>query len=523
MIAYQKRNIDMILLILPPVDSELNPQGNSSTGAVVHSNICSLAAISAQIFPEIEVRVIDGEAAPEEVDTALKKVDDKTLVGISCSIMNYGMARKIGKISKRNGAYVVVGGQYASLKGFPNLNIPSGVHDLILFNPNAYHVGVCGMGELTFVEIIKLLRAGGKTPKYLIDIPNLCFWHNEKIVETEKILPDLNKLPMPDRDFLRRYFSLYKMNQRKNMREVKPSYQETLKITVWSALGCPKALGSVCTYCSIPYAGQFQQKTPHSFWKEAEYLYGEYGQEVLLYDVCDDMTGESRKGGTLGLLRKLCNAKPTGLESRHRVYARPDGITDRSISHLLELGVEEIFIGVESMSPIVLTRSGRAMKPDASRKAIQLLSKTDIICNLGTIWGLRGETEESVHKTLEFLRRCFDLCSLLYVNTGYSIPYRGSWDWALLYTHAKVGRKYCSKEFRDNPILTHREGIYDFHRLFSPNVTFEHLDRVMEIVRELSPIKISMHRTLGVPRYSEYEPYDGPLTRIDPLQGMKNE
>lgn len=511
----KKHRFDRFLLILPPIDTKLAPKDNSSSGNVVHSNLCSLATVVNKNFPEMEIRVIDGEIAPKEVNLVLNKLDDKTLVGISCSIMNYKMAKKIGKQAKSNGSYVVVGGQYASLKGFSNLNVPSAVHDLILFNPSAYDVAIAGQGELSLIKVINVLYEGGNIGNRFSNIPNLCYWENGKLIETTKKLPNLKELPIPNRDFLKKYFPLYKKNQKKQMKKVKSDYPETLKITFWSSLGCPKSLSSVCNYCSVPYAGQFQQRDARSVWEEIEYIYEKYGSQVLIYDVCDDITGGSQEGPNLSLLEELCITKPAELHSRHRVYARPDGITNESVSLLSKLGVEEIFIGVESMDPAVLAKAGRAMNPVASKRAIQLLFKTDFILNIATIWGLRGETKKSVSITLKFLKKCSELCSLLYINTGYSIPYRGSLDWALLYNHPKVGKKYCSKEFRDNPILTHREGIYDFHKLFSPNISFKFLDDAMEQVCDFSPINISMHKTLGVSRFSEYSPYKGPLTYND--------
>ncbi|MFX0176014.1 MAG: B12-binding domain-containing radical SAM protein [Candidatus Hodarchaeota archaeon] len=108
---------------------------------------------------------------------------------------------------------------------------------------------------------------------------------------------------------------------------------------------------------------------------------------------------------------------------------RVDNISEEDAHLLKEAGCKLIATGIESASRQVLEKNLKYQEPDKAKIGIQYLKQEGISIQAYFILGLPGETQETFHKTIEFIKGLpFDENDK--INYFLATPYPGSrlWD-----------------------------------------------------------------------------------------------
>jgi radical SAM superfamily enzyme YgiQ (UPF0313 family) len=219
-------------------------------------------------------------------------------------------------------------------------------------------------------------------------VPNL--WYRQtagKICFSGQICMSLDEQPIFDFSHLvKSDIGKYRSNSRKNL--------GLTPVPVSSIRGCLKAeKKGPCIYCSMPER-KLRMMDPEKAWRQIIHLYEQYGIDYFFE------TGDSF--AVYDYPAQFLKAKPKNLNVRFRNYATPDSLNDDNIHIFKELGVEEVFIGVESIDSNVLEQANKSYDTAAVEKTISLLEKHNIRVFLPFLFGLPGETYHSVRESSHF-------------------------------------------------------------------------------------------------------------------------
>lgn len=95
-----------------------------------------------------------------------------------------------------------------------------------------------------------------------------------------------------------------------------------------------------------------------------------------------------------------------GLDVEMWIETRADMVDRELLDLLRHAGVHTLALGLESAVPSVLERSGKAIDPDAIRRAAVAALAAGIDVELFSQYGLPGEGRDDALETLEFVRDC---------------------------------------------------------------------------------------------------------------------
>jgi radical SAM superfamily enzyme YgiQ (UPF0313 family) len=168
------------------------------------------------------------------------------------------------------------------------------------------------------------------------------------------------------------------------------------RFPVRSIMGCIKSVlcKERCIFCSIPFKG-IHLKSPDRFWEQIGLLYKKYGIKRF-YEA-----GDCFLIGTYP--RKILKNKPSYLKDvRIRVFETPANMTDENVKLLNRIGVDSIFIGIESGSDSMLKVMGKIHAKEDVIKALDNCRKNNIRIVFPLVFGCPGESEETLNETYEF-------------------------------------------------------------------------------------------------------------------------
>ncbi|MHC4494898.1 MAG: B12-binding domain-containing radical SAM protein [Planctomycetota bacterium] len=169
-------------------------------------------------------------------------------------------------------------------------------------------------------------------------------------------------------------------------------YEDLLGTSVLFSRGCPFR----CSFCANVNFGPTRFRAPELIEAEIEYLKKEYKVEALALK--DD--------NAIPLNEKI--ARPfleaigrTGLKWRGQ--SRANGISEEMVRFAAEAGCTDIGIGIESVCPQTLKIINKKIELEKAKQYIRTLRKYGIGARLHLIFGLPGEPDDIVYRTLEFI------------------------------------------------------------------------------------------------------------------------
>ncbi len=314
------------------------------------------------------VRIIDenvGENAQKEL-----KSFSPDVVGITSTTPSFSRAAEIAKFAKSLGAKVIMGGVHCTFRPEEALK--------------SCDVVVRGEGELTFKEIL--------SGKELKEIKGISFVEDGKIFHnpSRNFVEDLDSLPFPA-------YELFPLQKYKIMSLV-------------TSRGCFYN----CSYCCAT-----------RFW----------GVKVRFHSV-ERVVEEFRRIEELGFkLAKLHDSTFTldrervieicknlikeNIDVRWSCETRADHLDRELLEFMNRAGCVLICMGIDSADERVLLKNKRAFDLEYAKKVFAWCREMGIKTRAYIVFGLEGETEESVRKTLNYIKEIKPDQIMLSLATAY--------------------------------------------------------------------------------------------------------
>ncbi len=314
---------------------------------------------------EHKVKIVDLKYKNWKEDK-LRKIFEKTdLLGITCLTPSINSTIQLSKLAKECGVEkVIVGGYHPTL-------------DPYMIEEDSIDIIIRGEGELTFKEIIE-----GKPLK---DIKGISYSKNGQTYHNElrSLIENLDELPFPRRDLLRRNFYNY----------------FGLSVDVMeSARGCPHN----CNFCCVIVHNRRRWRA-----KSTERVI----QEILKMDKSKRWYVFYDSSFTIKMnrVKDICDAIiEYGMDYKYySAQGRVDDVVKNPdiVKRMAEAGFKMLFIGIESTKQDSLDRIGKKTTVEQNKKAIKILHDYGITIFGSMIIGNIGEKVEDVKRNIDFCKK----------------------------------------------------------------------------------------------------------------------
>jgi len=323
-----------ILLLKPP----LNP--NLITTSLYEPLELEYLAASVKDY---HVRILD-----MRIDRSLLQelVDFKPdLIGITAYTCDYNITKQILKEIKQfdKSIRTIVGGHHVTF--LPNDFVKPYVDAIFL-----------GYADSTFPQYVSNFY----NPEQIRKIPNIGLVKGNSVFYTqkEKMIYNLNELPLPDRSLTNKYRNKYHDPVRNKL---------TLLMT---SRGCPFR----CNFCACwkLMDGKYFTRDPESIILELKSLHKE--TDIIYFSDDNTFSDVSRMWELSRLI------KENKIQKRLQMYARADTIVKHKdlFKELKSAGLQFLTIGLESFQDKDLENYNKKTSISVNNQAIQILKKLDI-------------------------------------------------------------------------------------------------------------------------------------------------
>jgi anaerobic magnesium-protoporphyrin IX monomethyl ester cyclase len=164
-----------------------------------------------------------------------------------------------------------------------------------------------------------------------------------------------------------------------------------------SSRGCPFQ----CTFCVWPntlYGHRFRARSAENVVNEMEEVDKKYGIDEIYFD---DDTFTIDRQRVMDICRLI---RERDLHLSWIVQARVDTVDREMLQAMKETGCHYILFGIESGSPEMLARMKKRITLDKAREAIALCNELGIKSQAFFLFGIPGETPESIQQSIEFAK-----------------------------------------------------------------------------------------------------------------------
>lgn len=253
--------------------------------------------------------------------------------------------------------------------------------------------------EMTALELAQKLQ---KTEK-LQNIKGLTYRGNPTFVSApaREFIGNLDALPHPARDLL------------KNDRYKMPIYNRPYTLVITSR-GCPNN----CSFCTagIYYGAKIRMRSVNSVLDEVEEIINRYKIKDITF-WADTFT--YNKKYVLDICRGI---KARGLKFRWMANARVDRVDPEMLKAMKETGCQILSFGIESGVQKILDNVGKNITLAQIKQALRWTREAGIESAAHIIFGLPGETRETVKQTVNFVKKL----NPDYVQFYSAIPFPGT-------------------------------------------------------------------------------------------------
>jgi anaerobic magnesium-protoporphyrin IX monomethyl ester cyclase len=312
----------------------------------------------------------------EAISKAIEKLHPN-IVGITCLTPARKKSLEVAKIVKDcdSTIKVVMGGVH-----------PTIMYEQLLENYPFVDYVVIGEGEITFLEL-----AQGKE---LSQISGLAFRDGYRVIKTtpRKYIENLDEISFPAWHLvdLKKYPSCGKGIVHGIDLAKEP------RISVIFSRGCK----GHCDFCSSWWVWRgWRHRSPKNMVDELELLNKKYG--IHHFNFADDALTIDMNA-TIELCDEIIRRK---LKIVFLVTTRTDCVNEKVLRKLKEAGCYQVAYGVETGSPILLTKMGKENEVEEAKRAIRLTKKAGLKAIALMIVGNVGETEQTIRESVNFLRQ----------------------------------------------------------------------------------------------------------------------
>lgn len=234
---------------------------------------------------------------------------------------------------------------------------------------------VLGEGEATVAEMVSQLKSGGD----LGVVSGLAFRNSGEIVTTDTRPPnfDIKKLPLPARHLLPlgRYRAL------------------GLAISMITSRGCPFQ----CIFCvgRKMSGAKVRYRDPVSVVDEMEYLHAMGFYQI---NIADDLF-TAKKSHCFAVCEEIIGRN---LKVKWTAFSRANTINRPLLARLKQAGCIQLSFGFESANEEILKTVQKRINRKQMLNAVEMCKAEGMPAQASFIYGLPGETPETIQETVEF-------------------------------------------------------------------------------------------------------------------------
>lgn len=262
--------------------------------------------------------------------------------------------------------------------------------------------------------IAKELADALEQKKSLKTILGISYKDGKKIISNPDMpfVEDLDALPFPARDLL------------KNELYTVPLKGGPFTI-IRTSRGCP----SQCTFCTsrLYYGNKWRTRTARSVMDELKEI-KKLGIDNVFFN-SDTFT--LRKDFVMELCRLI---RESGLNIKWFCNSRVNTIDEEMAREMKSTGCWLISLGIESGNQEVLNRVKKGITLEQAKKTVHMLNRVGIETTAYFIFGLPGETKETIKDTIRFAKEC----NPTYARFFTAVPYPGTEFYNLMLKEKRI-------------------------------------------------------------------------------------
>lgn len=298
------------------------------------------------------------------------------IVGIGGLTSTYKYVKWLAKIIKKYkpGIPIIAG------------NMVSTANPEVLLKNSNVDIAVIDEGEITAKELVSAINSG----RDLKEIKGIYYKDNGIIIETpaRERITDLDSLPFPARDLFP--MEIYLNNSTQS------SITFGLRMASISSIrGCPYD----CTFCSRPFGTRIYMRSPKTIIEEIKELKKRYRVEFVSF--CDNLFLVNEKW-VLEICERIISEN---LDIKWTAATRVNLVNNNLLRNMYKAGCVNLGYGFESGSQIVLDRMRKGVTVKQAEEAIEMTKAAKIGASGSFIFGMPGETIDTIKETLDFIKR----------------------------------------------------------------------------------------------------------------------
>ena len=354
-------------------------------------NLALLAALAKE--DGHEVFIIDAEGENIGINKVVEKIKKISPDAVACTGMSafFYITEELCREVKKElaGVPIIIGGQHITImkeKAFSD----------------CFDYAFIGECEKAFVPFLKKLQEG----KDISSIKGMLYRYKGEVKDTGacEYLEDLDSLPIPLRELLPyKKYKLGTLKGRLNFTAI-----QTIRGCPWKCIFChSKELNS----------SYIRKRNPELVLKEIEHVISTIGIKHFVF-LDDVLTVDKRH------IRAICH----GIIERKMNITFEGGtranLLDEDLVKLMkEAGLIRIGMGLETVDSDLRDLMGKKVPLRSYSQANKLLNDYDIEATNSIMFGLPGETPETIRKTLDFLSKDRNVKQ---ANVAIAMPYPGT-------------------------------------------------------------------------------------------------
>ncbi len=325
----------------------------------------------------IEVEFID--AVVEELsiadfaDAAQKTNPDMVVIECSTPSIEYDLLTAKSLKERMSNVFVVLIGSH-----------PTFFHREIIKENPAVDAICRGEFDLTIKDLAVALSKGDKLDK----IKGITYRKGQRIQENEErsLIENVDELPFPDRRIVKSKY--YRQG----------TFTGKQCTTIVSSRGCPHR-GVYCLWPKTLYGNRFRARSAENVVAEIKQVVEDFHVDEIYFD--DDSLALNR-----ARILKICQLiNQEGIKVKWIPQCRVDSMDEEVISAMKRAGCHYIRFGVESGSQKLLDAMKKGTTLAQIERAFDLCRKAGIKTQAFFLFGVPGETNQTIEETIKFARK----------------------------------------------------------------------------------------------------------------------
>lgn len=384
-----------LLFVIPPIAKKvLHGEWDLSAVDSISPPIGVLILTSILKEKGYDVNVIDAYAEPISIKELIEKIKDCSpdITAISFMTPAFNSALLLAQTIKEQlpKVYVVAGGSHVTA-------VP---HETLTHQ--AFDFGVIGEGEITLIELLYAIENKDDLSK----VKGIVFRNNHgqiMLTPPRDFIQNMDTLPFPDWRAVK--LAQYRLSP--------IGTKGRFALPLITSRGCPCR----CTFCDTGGVGpKIRGYSAEYVLHVIEDIVKNYGiREFVFYD--DTFVALKKR------VLEICEGiKKKNLKISWSCCARVDCVTRDMLEAMKSAGCWQIEYGIESGDQEILDKINKRISLEKVREAVKITNQIGIQTRGNFIFGLPGDTKETIEKTINFA------CSLEldYFQQGFLTPYPGS-------------------------------------------------------------------------------------------------